>query len=270
MQLAHVPPYLVHQLAAHRSLPARSARAPVPAKGADPGFGLLWSALREGCLSAIDTPSGVSMCHRPPSEGPALVVGATVRVVDPGFDRHLRVSIRVSSALVGNGAGGSAGLAARVVDPGFDRHLRVSIRVSSALVGNGVGGSAGLAARVVDPGVDRHRRVSIRVWSALVGNGAGGSAGLAARVVDPGFDRELGVSIRVSSALVGNGAGGSAGLAARVVDPGVDRHRRVSIRVSSALAWAWARAMSVGELMSVCLSAARWTGRGHAGRAGGA
>jgi len=56
-------------------------------------------------------------------------------VVDPGADRHQRVSIRGSTALVGNGTGGSPGLAARVVDPGFDRHQRASIRVPTALVG---------------------------------------------------------------------------------------------------------------------------------------
>jgi len=50
-------------------------------------------------------------------------------VVDPGFVRHLRVSVRGSSALLG--------LVAMVVDPGFVRYLGVSVRGSSALAGMG-------------------------------------------------------------------------------------------------------------------------------------
>jgi len=55
-------------------------------------------------------------------------------VVDPGFDRHLRVSIRGLTATLRVSSGGRSGVRppSEGVDPGFDRHVRVSIRVLTA------------------------------------------------------------------------------------------------------------------------------------------
>src|SRR5579859_7979200 len=129
------------------------------------------------------------------------------KAVDPEFVRHLRVSIRGSSATwgcrsgvvrLGGGWGGWFAWAgchggrsgvrppSEGVDPGFVRLGR-----------DGVGGLLGLVARVVDPGFVRHLRVSVRGSSALLG--------LVAMVVDPGFVRYLGGSVRGSSALAGMG-----------------------------------------------------------------
>jgi len=46
-------------------------------------------------------------------------------VVDPGFDRHLRVSIRGLTATLRVSSGGRSGVwpPREGVDPGFDRHL---------------------------------------------------------------------------------------------------------------------------------------------------